>query len=164
MRRGNKGDGLPTVPAQPLSPDESVGEGMIVIDPEACQGDEQGQQFEESARREYYLLEEDAPPDAPVQTVEAEDAVEASEIFLPEIRASLPHPPWEDGEPQRPLGPDIRVAINEEEERFVVGEVEWPGEELTHGELWASFTDDELREFREEWEHVEREWHERFEA
>lgn len=108
---------------------------------------------------EYYLLIWGAARDLPVETVEAKDAVEASEIFLdPGIAASVPYPPWEDGVPQAPLGPEIRLAIDEDGGKYVVGEVEWPGAELTHGVLWDSFTVDEIAEFIMEWDRMDREW------
>lgn len=104
---------------------------------------------------EYYLLVWGAPDDAPVETTRAPDAIDASEIFLPDIRASAPYPLWVDGEPPRPLGPEMRLAIDRRGGRYLVGEVEWGGVELTQGLLWRAFTEAEVQAFLSEWARME---------
>lgn len=105
---------------------------------------------------EYHLLTWGAPDELPVPTTRARDAVDASEAFLPDIAASAPHPLWVDGKPPRPLAPEMRLAIDETGGRYLVGEVEWPGVERTHGVMWGSFTAEELGTFRSEWARMER--------
>lgn len=112
---------------------------------------------------EYYLLQWEAPADEPVETITAENATFAAEKFLlDDIKAQVPFPPWEDGEPVRPPEPGLNLAVATEGRDFLVGEAEWGDEtEMTHGALWGTFSEAERQEFGKIWAWLRRDPDER---
>lgn len=104
----------------------------------------------------YYLLEHGAPADQPVETTIARGVLDASEIFLlPEIAASISIPPYRNGQPSQPNAPPVRAAVTEDGQGYLIGRADWPEDDVrTHGEMWSTFNQQEIRYLREVWEHL----------
>lgn len=139
------------VPAAELPPEPDT-EPITVPDQDDVEPDE----------KRYACLAYRADPDQPVETRYDQHVMRAAEGFLRwEIKAqgsNLYRDP-ESGEYVAGAEAEMAWTVTNDGQEFLVVEYEGEdeeddGNEVTHGELWGTFTEAEIAECREEWKEL----------